>query len=194
MAGLHQSVTVSTPHRIVLVSGPPAAGKTALAQPLAQALGFALLTKDDVKESLYASLDGGPGDIEFSHRLSNASMDLLWTLAPHCPHVVLEANFRTRNPRERERFAALLAVPGARCVEVHCRIPLEEAARRFARRARNGRHPAHALQEMSLQQLADYAEPFGMSPTIEVDTTQPVDFETLRGQIVQILGPELRVR
>src|SRR4051812_24933063 len=37
---------------IVLVSGAPGAGKTTLARPLAAALGFALLSKDHIKETL----------------------------------------------------------------------------------------------------------------------------------------------
>jgi predicted kinase len=35
--------------RLVLVTGPPASGKTTLAAPLAAELGFALLGKDRIK-------------------------------------------------------------------------------------------------------------------------------------------------
>jgi predicted kinase len=178
-AGWNEFVTSSMPRRIVIVSGPPAAGKTAVAVPLAEGLGFALIAKDDIKESLYASLNGLPGDVAFSRILSDASMHLLWRLAARCPHAVLEANFRTTGTEDRETLAALLAGAGTRCVEVHCRIPLAEAARRFAERARAGRHSAHALQEMSLERLAAYAEPFALSPVIEVDTTRPVDIAAL---------------
>jgi hypothetical protein len=70
-------------------------------------------------------------------------------------------------------------------VEIHCRIPIEEAARRFAERARTERHhPAHALQEMSIEQLAEYAQPFAMSPVVEVDTARPVDVAALARQVV----------
>lgn len=162
--------------RIVIVSGPPGSGKTTLARPLARQLGFALLSKDDLKESLYISLGGTPGDVAFSRRIGDAAMDLLWVLATRCTAVVLEANFRTRSPEERARLAAL----DAQVVEVCCRVPLEEAARRFAQRARQERHhPAHPLTEMSPERMAEYAEPFDLSPVIEVDTTSPVDIEAL---------------
>jgi len=171
-------------HRIVLVSGPPASGKTTVARPLAAALGYALLTKDDIKEALFTALEGPAGDLAFSRKIGAAAMETLWALAPNCPSVVLEANFRTRSVYERGKVAALVG----RVVEVHCRIPLEEASRRFAQRAREERHhPAHALQEISLEQLAEYAEPFGMRPVIEVNTRAPVDVRELAERIRSIL-------
>ena len=175
--------------RIVLVSGPPASGKTTIARPLAEALGFALLTKDDIKESLFTSLNGPPDDLAYSRQIGSAAMNLLWVLAAHCPQVVLEANFRTRSHHEREQVTALLRRPGARLVEVHCRIPLDEAARRFAQRARNERHhPAHALKEISLDQLSQYAEPFALSPVLTVDTTQEVSILALANHTRELLA------
>ena len=177
--------------RIVLISGPPASGKSSIARPLARALGFALLAKDDIKESLFTSMDGAPGDVAFSRRLSDAAMHLLWALAPQCPQVVLEANFRTQSAQQRDQVAALIALPGARLVEVFCRVPLEEAARRFAERARlERRHPAHALREMSVEQLAAYAQPFALSPVIDVDTSKPIDAVALMARVRAALQAE----
>lgn len=177
------------PSRIVLVSGPPASGKTTIARPLAEALGFALLTKDDIKESLFTSLNGPPDDLAYSRQIGSAAMDLLWAVAAHCPQAILEANFRTRSPREREQVTTVLRRPGARLVEIHCRIPLDEAARRFAQRARNERHhPAHALKEISLDQLSEYSEPFALSPVLTVDTTQAVNILALANQTRELLA------
>jgi len=167
---------MSSLRRAVVISGPPGSGKTTLARPLARRLGFALLSKDDIKESLYTSLGGAPGDPAYSSLIGAAAMDLLWALAQHCPSVVLEANFRTRSPEERAKLAAL----DARIVEVHCRVPLEEASRRFAERAREERHhPAHPLMEMPPERMAEYKDPFALSPVIEVDTSAPVDLDAL---------------
>jgi predicted kinase len=180
-----------TRRRIVLISGPPASGKTTLARPLAEALGFALLTKDDIKESLFTSMSGAPGDVAFSRRIGDAAMHLLWALAPSCPQVVVEANFRTQSEFERSQVAALISLPGTRLIEVFCRVPLEEAARRFAERARLERHhPAHALTEMSVEQLAAYAEPFALSPVIEVDTCGPMDVAALLTRVRAALAAD----
>ncbi len=169
--------------RVVMVSGPPASGKTTLARPLAERLGFALLTKDDIKESLYTAMQGTAGDVEFSRRMGAAAMEVLWALAPHCPAVVLEANFRTKSSYERERVEGLVK-KGAQIVEVYCRVAREEASRRFAERARGVRHhPAHALAEMEPERMMEYEEPFAMGPVIEVDTRTSVDVEELAVQI-----------
>jgi predicted kinase len=176
-------------HRIVLVSGPPASGKTTLARPLAERLDFALLTKDDIKETLFTVLDGLPGDVKFSRKIGAASMDLLWALAPHCPAVVLEANFRTQSDYERAKVAAL-AKANAQIVEVYCRLPREEASRRFAERARQERHhPSHVLAEMSPDRMIEYEEPFALSPVIEVDTARPIDIEELVRRVHVLLTP-----
>jgi predicted kinase len=44
----------------VYVSGAPGSGKTSLAVPLAAELGYALLTKDRIKETLHDAF-GAPG-------------------------------------------------------------------------------------------------------------------------------------
>jgi len=183
-------MTAALKRRVVLVSGSPASGKTTLARPLAARLGFALLTKDDIKESLFTSLPGIPGDLDSSRRIGNAAMELLWTLAPHCPALVLEANFRTQSGYEREKVTALLALPNTRAVEIFCRLPLEEASRRFAERAAHERHhPAHVLHEMSIERLAEYAAPFALTPVLEVDTTHPVDLDDLVTRVGALITP-----
>lgn len=161
-------------HQVILISGPPASGKSALAEPLARALGFALLSKDAIKEALFDSVRGPAGEEAYSKRLSEAAMDVLFMLAARCPRVVLDANFRPHDPDQRERLAAL----GNTVVEVHCRCEPDELIRRYAQRA-DTRHPAHALKQLTPELIARHDRPTGVGTVIEVDTDTPVDFPVL---------------
>jgi predicted kinase len=156
--------------RIVLITGSPGAGKSTLAVPLAAELGFPLLSKDHIKETLHDSLDALEGDLASSRRLGAAAMQLIWALAERCPQVVLEANFLPRHPDTRPRLDAL----AASVVEVYCQCPPAEAARRYAERAAHV-HPVHVVHELSPEVLAQYDRPVGYGPVLAVDTTRPTD-------------------
>jgi predicted kinase len=169
------------PERLVLVSGLPGSGKTTLAGPLAEALGFALLGKDVIKEQLHDTLgDVDPDPAESSRRLGAAAMELLWRLAEDQVDVVLEANFRP-DAYQRSKVAAL----GGRRVEVHCSCPPELALQRFA--ARTERHPVHAARAFTEAQLPEYG-PMALGPVIEVDTTRPVGVNALAARVRAELG------
>jgi predicted kinase len=170
-----------TDRLIVLVSGPPAAGKTTLATALAPALRLPLISKDDIKESLTDSLGDAAGDLAWSRRLGGAAMELLWRLAARCPSAVLDANFRPYNAYEHTRLRQL----DATIIEIHCNCPADELARRFADRARTA-HPAHPLTQLPAELLADYDRPMAAGDVITVDTTGSVDVDSL----VRLLGRE----
>jgi predicted kinase len=170
----------TSPQKVVLVSGAPGAGKTTLAVPLARALNFTLIVRDDIKETLYEALDGRPNDLEFSRKVGAASWEVLWTLASKSPEVILESNFRPNHQIEQGQLAAL----NAQFVEVHCYCPPEEIMRRFARRSAVGdRHYAHPMSEITAEQIAEFDGWMGFGALIEVDTSSPVDIPSLARQI-----------
>jgi predicted kinase len=170
------SVPESPQRSILLVSGAPASGKSTLARALARIFNYPLISKDAIKESLFDSLGAALGKhletpAELSRLLSNAAMEVLWSLAPDCPQVILEANFRPRSDYERKRISAF----EGRKLEVYCHCTLEEASRRFRERAtRADRHPAHNIKTMSVELLEEYGQPVGLCPVIDVETERPV--------------------
>jgi predicted kinase len=155
----------------VLVSGLPGSGKSTLAAALGARLGWPVLAKDEIKESLWDSL--GPGDREYSSRLGGAAQELLVQLAASMSHVVLDT-FVHRDWSHR-----LASLPD-RVVEVHCSCATDIARARYAQRRR---HPCHFDTELLADTwdrwVRDDAEPLGLGPVLSVDTGMPVDVDAV---------------
>src|SRR3954464_2787712 len=104
--------------RLIVVTGPPGAGKTTIAGTLRDRLGLPLIAKDALKETLGDALAVRGGDREESRRLGAATFEVQLAvvrelLAAGGPHVV-EGNFAVeRAPR---LFGGL---PPARITQVH---------------------------------------------------------------------------
>ena len=174
--------------RVVIVSGPPAAGKSAIAGPLAAELGFTLIAKDRIKEALHDALGQvavADTALAWSQRLGAAAMELLWELALDAPAVVLEANFYPGDARVDARLSALGAVP----VEVYCQCPIGECMRRYAERAPS-RHPVHVdgPERNVTETFARSARPIGRGPVITVDTTRPADIKVIAAEVGRLLS------
>jgi predicted kinase len=165
--------------RIAYVSGRLGAGKSSLAAPLAAELGYSLVTKDLVKETLHDALYmPGDGEIDeaWSRRLSGASMELLFMLAARAGDMVIEANFQPHRELELDKLRGL----GDRVVEVHCACPAEVAIARYNARPR---HEAHWLKTATLTVMDKYDGPAGVGSLITVDTTGPVDVPSVAAEV-----------
>jgi len=167
---------------LVVVTGPPAAGKTTVARGLAARLPLPLVRKDTIKEALFDGL--GTGDLAWSQRLGVGTYEVIWALLEESlaagSGLVTEANF-VRGQDERH-FARL---PGARIVQVHCDAPLDLLLERYGGRER---HPGHVDGER-IRALRDAVESGRHDPlelpgeTIRLDTSEEVDLDRLAARV-----------
>ena len=179
---------------VVIVSGPPASGKTTLARQLARELDLPVLHKDGIKETLFDSL--GWSDREWSRKLGVTTYRLLYyfleaQLAAGRP-VVVESNFP---PEAAESFRQLQARYPFRPFQVQCRT---EGSVLFARFAARGsapdRHPGHvdlgALEEFKPLLLKGRLEALEIGgELLEIDTTDFLKIDTawLLSRLRQVL-------
>lgn len=176
---------------VLIVTGPPASGKTTIGRGLAQRLGLPFLSKDLFKETLYDEL--GWSDEEWSRRLGIASMALLFRSAEALLEagrsVAVEAPFYPQwdTPRFREmaqRFDCTF-------IQVVCTASGPTLVERYARRIRTGeRHPGHAASDVRgtvlRRLLAEQWDALDLEgPVVYVDTEgeAAVDLDALARQI-----------
>jgi predicted kinase len=180
---------MDTPIVIVIVTGPPASGKSTLASRLAADLSLPAITKDGIKETLLEA--SGPVDVEESKHLGRAAWAVLWH--------VLEAELAARRSVLVEgNFSAVDADPHLRrlgetfaftALQVHCFAPVDVLYERYEARI-GERHPGHT-DAARLPGLRDVLEPDLYLLTfpqrsISIDTTSfgETDYGALREQIL----------
>jgi predicted kinase len=158
--------------RLIVVTGPPASGKTVLAELLAAVLALPLLAKDDVKLALFRTL--GASDMAASMRLSMAAVEVLFAVGSRVlaagGGLILEGNL-VRGQSEAG-LRPLLAVADT-TLQIHCSATREETLRRYSTRPRHEMHFDEASLPRVLAALdggRHDALDLGV-PTLHVDTT-----------------------
>lgn len=140
---------------LVVVTGPPASGKTRVARDLAERLRVPFVVKDTLKERLYEVF--GSGD-SLEEAIDTAALAILFSVVDSQlaagVSVVAESNFDSRT--DTAPFRRLCAEHDVRLVQVHCAKPPDEVAAKFAERAASGdRHPGHGDRPEDAQEVVE---------------------------------------
>ena len=140
---------------VLIITGPPASGKSSLGHQLAPKLRLPLLSKDLIKETLFDHL--GWSDRHWSARLGSASMALLCRSAAALlevgQSVALEANFY--DEWDTPELRKLAEASGCRFFQVVCTASAATLAKRYRHRIAAGeRHPGHTESEPLEEVLA----------------------------------------
>lgn len=188
---------------LVIVTGPPASGKTTVARQISAETALPLITKDDFKVIFYEVF--GWGGREPDRRASAAAYEVIYHIAAvelSCgKSLIVEANFREE---ATERFLELRARHGFHPFQVRCTASRKVLTERLRERANSRvRHPGHA-DDVNFEQL-DYllasGPPLPLGGTfVEIDTGNPTDTDRVVGMVTKRLlnmlssseGPETR--
>jgi predicted kinase len=158
-----------------LVNGLPGAGKTTLATALAGELAAVLLSKDAIKQALATVLPDSVVDRD----LGVVAIEAAWNLAGRLPGVVVVESWWFRPRDLRFVDAELRAVGTVRAVEVWCDVPADVARGRYATRVRSALHDDARRLAEDWDEWAARAEPLALTPVVKVDTSRPVDLNSL---------------
>jgi predicted kinase len=181
---------------LLIISGPPAAGKTTLGRRIAGDFQIPFVAKDDIKEALFDSL--GCSDLAWSRRLGRAGYELLYRLTEAQlvagRSLAIESNFSPEYATAP--LLRMKAKYGFEPLQILCQAEEETLLRRYRARVESGeRHPGHVdhLNYENVRPLLRNGRypPLDLGGTvIEVDTNDvsTLDYDALLERIVRAIG------
>ena len=194
---------------LIIIAGMPASGKSTVARRIGEILGYPILEKDELKESLFDTL--GFNDYKEKRRLDTAASTVLLRasdslLSGGVSHIIVN-NFRTDFEAP---VRSLIEKYNASTVMLFFTGDPDVFYQRYVDRDLRGvRHMGHVVQEhyppregdptshtMTREEFREKFESLGMSsfsadcPTVEVEATDPslIDVDDLIGKIKEILN------
>jgi predicted kinase len=173
---------------LVIVTGPPASGKTTLAARLSEDCRVPLITKDGIKEAMLD--EAGSVDRDSSQRLGRAAWAVLWHLAEvelaAGRSALLEGNFSSEHATGQ--LTRLAGKYHFATLQIHCAAPIDVLHTRYGERI-DARHPGHADAERvaDIRPLLDpelYLLPVsGDLIRVETSSLESFDYESVKATV-----------
>lgn len=177
---------------LILITGVPASGKSALANALSKELRYTVLIKDIIKEALFDSL--GCDNRKRSRELGAAAMDIIFKQAEYLLDnglsCIIENTFKPEY--HNERIEKLKQKTGCTILQILCKGDGEVLFERYKKRAPL-RHKGHCdletLEEFRSIITNGRTKPLDCGKLLEFDTTFISD--NLIKQMVEVVEQEI---
>ncbi len=169
-----------------IVTGMPAAGKTAIGRLIANSFGWPFLDKDDILEAEFNKFSAV--DLPLRQRLSRESDEVFADQAKALPSGVLVSFWRPRDLSVSYGTATdWIAELHAAVVELHCKCEPDVARERFLKRQRHQGHNDELRVESLTQQFDELAAlgPLNLGPCVTIDTTHSDDIAALAHEAIR---------
>jgi predicted kinase len=162
---------------LIIVLGPPAAGKTTLAHYLSKEIGIPAFGKDEIKERIFDTV--GWSDKEWNKKVTGAGYSILYffldLILSNGGSMIVESNFSGK--RDTKRFQELQKKHDFKVIQILCQTEGDVLVERFKKRSKAGlRHPGHTdnlnYREFNYEHAKAEALPLELDgPILKFDTT-----------------------
>ena len=174
-----RSHSVAKGKRLLMVNGVPASGKSSLAHRISKRTGWSVLGLDTVKTPFLELVEGV--DRAFNRTLGRASYKSIFSIireAPEGATFIVDAWFGFQPVSVLQDHINMAGITNV--AELWCHAPPEVIAQRYSDRAgdRVAGHPGVSYVP-ELIALAERAEPLGLGPVLDIDTTAPQEIEAI---------------